>query len=38
LPPHERAIFARDDPMPGLVEVPLLARTLVRRLVAGEGL
>jgi len=36
-PPHEGAIFARDDPMPGLVELPLLIRTLARRLAAGEG-
>jgi D-aspartate ligase len=35
--PHERAIFARDDPMPGLVEMPLLAGVLLRRLRAGEG-
>ena len=32
--PHEGAIFARDDPRPGLVELPLLAATLVRRLRA----
>jgi predicted ATP-grasp superfamily ATP-dependent carboligase len=31
-PPHEGAIFARDDVRPGLVELPLLVRTLVRRL------
>jgi D-aspartate ligase len=36
--PHERAIFARDDPMPGLVEVPELARMLFSRLAAGEGI
>jgi predicted ATP-grasp superfamily ATP-dependent carboligase len=35
--PHERAIFARDDPMPGLLEMPLMARILVRRLAAGDG-
>jgi predicted ATP-grasp superfamily ATP-dependent carboligase len=29
---HEGAIFARDDPRPGLVELPMLAATLVRRL------
>jgi D-aspartate ligase len=31
LPPHEGAIFARDDVRPGLVEVPMLIRTIVRR-------
>jgi D-aspartate ligase len=36
-PPHAAAIFARDDPKPGLVEVPLLLRTLIRRVVAHEG-
>jgi D-aspartate ligase len=36
-PPHERAIFARDDPMPGLMELPLLVRKLAKRLAAGEG-
>jgi predicted ATP-grasp superfamily ATP-dependent carboligase len=30
-PPHEGAVFAADDPVPGLVEVPMLLRTLVRR-------
>lgn len=37
-PPHEGAIFVRDDPLPGLVELPLLIRTLARRLAAGEGI
>jgi D-aspartate ligase len=32
LRPHEGAIFARDDVRPGLVELPMLVRTLVRRL------
>ena len=32
LPPHENAIFTRDDPLPGIVELPLLLRTLTRRL------
>jgi D-aspartate ligase len=32
--PHEGAIFTRDDPRPGLVELPLLAGTLIRRLRA----
>jgi D-aspartate ligase len=35
--PHERAIFAWDDPRPGLWELPLLTRTLVRRLARREG-
>jgi D-aspartate ligase len=34
LPPHEGAIFARDDPRPGLLEFPLLLRTLLKRVVA----
>ena len=33
----EGAIFARDDPVPGLLEAPLMARTLVRRLARGNG-
>jgi D-aspartate ligase len=37
-PPHVGAIFVRDDPMPALVELPLLIRTLARRLAAGEGI
>jgi D-aspartate ligase len=32
---HESAIFARDDPLPALVELPLLFTTLVRRLRRG---
>jgi predicted ATP-grasp superfamily ATP-dependent carboligase len=35
--PVESAIFARDDPRPGLLELPLLARVLVRRLFRGDG-
>ena len=35
--PRERAIFARDDPLPGLLEVPLLASVLARRLARGTG-
>jgi predicted ATP-grasp superfamily ATP-dependent carboligase len=35
--PRERAIFARDDPLPGLLELPLLASVLARRLVRGSG-
>jgi predicted ATP-grasp superfamily ATP-dependent carboligase len=34
---RERAIAARDDVLPGLLELPLLASTLVRRLAAGSG-
>lgn len=34
---HESAIFARDDPRPALVELPMLAATLVRRLRHGDG-
>lgn len=34
LPPHEGAVFARDDPWPGVLELPLLLRTLARRLSA----
>ena len=30
--PVEGAIYARDDPRPGLLELPLLARTLATRL------
>jgi D-aspartate ligase len=30
------AIFAPDDPLPGLVELPLLARVIVRRLRSGR--
>ena len=37
LRPHEGAIFARDDIRPGLVELPLLARTLARRMRAGSA-
>ena len=34
---HESAVFARDDPWPALVEFPMLAATLVRRLRNGHG-
>ena len=37
LPPKESAIAARDDPVPGLLELPLLAGVLVRRLARGDG-
>jgi D-aspartate ligase len=36
--PVEGAIFARDDPAPGLVEVPLLLSILVRRLLHGDAI
>lgn len=35
--PKESAIAARDDPLPGLLELPLLAGVLVRRLARGDG-
>jgi D-aspartate ligase len=35
--PREHAIFARDDPLPGLLELPLLASVLARRLARGSG-
>ncbi|MDX6467481.1 MAG: D-aspartate ligase [Gaiellaceae bacterium] len=35
--PRESAIRSRDDPVPGLLELPLLAGTLARRLAGGAG-
>jgi predicted ATP-grasp superfamily ATP-dependent carboligase len=35
--PRESAIFAWDDPVPGLIELPLLAYTLTRRMVHREA-
>jgi predicted ATP-grasp superfamily ATP-dependent carboligase len=35
--PRERAIFARDDLLPGLLEVPLLATIVARRLLRGSA-
>jgi D-aspartate ligase len=35
--PRERAIFAWDDPLPGLIEAPILAYALARRLLSGEA-
>jgi D-aspartate ligase len=35
--PIESAIFARDDPLPGLLELPLLAHVLGGRLLSGTG-
>jgi predicted ATP-grasp superfamily ATP-dependent carboligase len=37
LAPRESAIVARDDLLPGLLELPLLAGLLVRRLAGGSG-
>jgi D-aspartate ligase len=34
--PVENAIFARDDPKPGLYEYPMLVSTLARRLTQGR--
>lgn len=36
--PRESAILARDDPLPGLLEAPLIARMLVRRLLRRQGM
>jgi D-aspartate ligase len=35
--PKEAAIFAWDDPLPGLAELPVLACVLARRLLHGEA-
>jgi D-aspartate ligase len=35
--PLEGAIFARDDPAPGLLELPLLVSILTRRLLRGDA-
>jgi D-aspartate ligase len=35
--PRESAIFAWDDPLPGLCEMPILAYVLCRRMLRGEG-
>jgi D-aspartate ligase len=35
--PRESAIFAWDDPVPGLVEVPVLAYVAARRVLHGEA-
>jgi len=36
--PRTRAIFALDDPLPGLAEGPLIMSMIVRRLLRGSGL
>jgi D-aspartate ligase len=35
--PRESAIFARDDPRPGLSELPMLVGVLARRLLHGDA-
>ncbi len=35
--PHESAIYATDDPLPGLVELPLLAYLFGKRLFGGSA-
>lgn len=35
--PRESAIFSPDDPLPGLLEVPLMLQLLGKRLAAGHG-
>jgi predicted ATP-grasp superfamily ATP-dependent carboligase len=35
--PRESAIFAWDDPLPGLLEVPVLTYVMARRLLHGEA-
>jgi D-aspartate ligase len=35
--PRESAIFAWDDPLPGVSELPILAYVLCRRALRGEG-
>jgi predicted ATP-grasp superfamily ATP-dependent carboligase len=35
-PPRERAVMAKDDPLPGLFEGPALAYRLARRLAEGD--
>ena len=34
--PRERAVMAKDDPLPGLLEVPALAYRVTRRIARGE--
>jgi D-aspartate ligase len=36
-PPRERAIFAWDDPLPGLAELPVLCYVATRRLLHGAA-
>jgi predicted ATP-grasp superfamily ATP-dependent carboligase len=35
--PRESAIFAWDDPLPGILELPILAYVLSRRALRGQG-
>jgi D-aspartate ligase len=37
MPPHDSAIFARDDPKPALLELPMLFGTLIRRLASRRS-
>jgi D-aspartate ligase len=36
--PHESAIFAPDDPLPGVLELPLMAYVIGRRWARGSGI
>jgi len=36
--PHESTIFAPDDPLPGLLELPLMAYLIGRRWFRGSGI
>ena len=36
--PKESAIFAWDDPLPGVLELPLLAAMMGRRFLSGKGI
>jgi D-aspartate ligase len=38
LGPKESAIFAWDDPLPGVLELPLLAAMMSRRFLTGKGI
>jgi len=35
--PKEAAVFAWDDPLPGILEIPLLAAMMGRRFLGGKG-
>ncbi len=35
--PKESAVFAWDDPLPGFLELPLLAAMLGKRFLGGKG-
>jgi predicted ATP-grasp superfamily ATP-dependent carboligase len=36
--PKESAVFAADDPLPGLLEAPLLSYLFIKRLFRGKGI